>query len=115
MDFFLPNDFILACHRVFSADQALPVQLVIGGNAQNEAPLMIVVTAFEVNQSRAALIESVLADRTYLSLVEIRDLILEFSLDFIQLSQFRSRQVSLDLVGLSPIGLFRRNDREAAT
>ena len=88
MDFFFSDDFILACHRVFSADQALPVHLVIGCNAQNEAPLMIIVTTLEVNQLRAALIESVLADRAYLSLVEIRDLILELSLDFIQLSQF---------------------------
>ena len=111
---FLANDLILACEGIFSADQTLPVGLVVSGNAQNETPLMIIVTTLEVNQLRAALIESVLADRAYFSPVEIRDLILELSLDFIQLSQFRSRQVSLDLVGLSPICLFRGNDREAA-
>ena len=104
---FLPDNFFLTRDGVFAADQTLPVSLVVRCDAQDEASLMIVMTTFEVNQLRAALVESVLADRAYLCLVKVLNLMLEPCIDLAQLTQLRGRQVLLDLVSLCAIGLLR--------
>ena len=94
-DFRLLLAFFLACHGIGSTDQALPIGLLVSGNAKDEASLVIVMATLEMDELRAALVVSVLADRADLSLVKVLDLVLELGLNLGQFAQLVLGQVFL--------------------
>ena len=75
--------FFYPCNHVLSADKALPIVLVQFNDTWNEALLMVVVAALEMDKSCPTLVVFVLTNRANLGRVKFGDLVREPGLDHV--------------------------------